>query len=67
MTTDVVEPLTQTLFASVLTGIGVSAVFFPTPSSELSDKAEGGRTTVGVLKMDVSRLREGASVLPAVP
>ena len=48
-------------------GIGVSVVFFPRPSFELSDKAEGGRTTVGVLKIDVSRLREGAGVLPAVP
>ena len=47
----------------------VSAAFsFPTPSFELSDKAEGGRITVGVLKMDGSRLREaGAGVLPAVP
>lgn len=58
VTTDVIVPLTRTLFASILTGSEVSAVLFsfPVPSFELSDKAEGGRITEGVLKADGSRL-----------
>jgi len=72
VTADIVGPLTRTLFASVFMVLKVSAVFsfptFPTLSFELSDRAEGGRITVGVLKMDDSRLWEaGAGVLPAVP
>ena len=61
--------MTRTLFASVFMVLRVSAVFsLPTPSFELSDRAEGGRITVGVLKIDDSRLWEaGAGVLPAVP
>ena len=58
MTTDVGGLLTLMLFASVLTGSEVSADFFSfqAPSFELSDKAEGGRITEGVLKTDASRL-----------
>lgn len=58
VTTDAVGPLTLTLFVSVLAGSEVSANFFsfPAPSFELSDKAEGGRITEGVLKVDGSRL-----------
>ena len=69
VTTDVGGPLTRILFASVFMVLRVSAVFsFPAPSFELSDRAEGGRITVGVLKIEDSRLWEaGAGVLPAVP
>lgn len=58
VTTDVVEPLTLTLFASVLTGSEASPGFFsfPPPSFEVSDKAEGGRIAEGVLKTNGSRL-----------
>lgn len=58
VTVDVFGPVVRMLFARVLAGSEVSVNFFsfPAPSLSLSDNAEGGRITEGVLKMDGSRL-----------
>jgi hypothetical protein len=64
------DPLMRTLFASVFEGTveGVSATFLSfVPSLLMSDKADGGRITVGVPNIEDSFFLMGPGVLPAVP